>query len=323
MSELPEPLVPEDVDLRGYEFMPLYGHHLFGSDFNAGVSDAAWRAALTLWWKAWNQVPAASLPDDDVALCRLADLGRDVKEWKKLRADALHGFVKCSDGRLYHRKLSMWALEAWDRRVKERERKAKWRASRERDKDVPETGTNAGQQAGHMNGHRRDVPAEGKGSDSEAKRQGAIKTKVKGVADAAAPTPAPRNGAGSRLPEGWTLPDEWAQWAIAERGLSPEEVAEVADGFRDHWHGKAGADARKADWLATWRNWVRREERFDAQRSNGSGRSSGTWWASEEATNAKARELGLTARAGESWQQFRGRIQAALDAHDGRHGGTH
>src|SRR5690606_5110201 len=28
--------------------------------------------------------------------------------------------------------------------------------------------------------------------------------------------------------------------------------------FRDYWHGVAGAAARKADWPATWRNWIRR-----------------------------------------------------------------
>jgi hypothetical protein len=29
--------------------------------------------------------------------------------------------------------------------------------------------------------------------------------------------------------------------------------------FRDYWTGKAGKEARKADWGATWRNWCRRE----------------------------------------------------------------
>jgi hypothetical protein len=30
--------------------------------------------------------------------------------------------------------------------------------------------------------------------------------------------------------------------------------------FRDHWWGKAGKEGRKADWFATWRNWVRKED---------------------------------------------------------------
>lgn len=144
MSDLPEPFVPADVDLNGYGWMPFYGYRLFGSDFNSLCTDSEWRAGVTLWWAAWNQVPASSLPDDDRALCRLADLGRDVREWQKLRENALRGFVKCSDGRLYHKVLSELALVAWDKRVKERNKKAKWRAGHNRSEEVDGTGTDQG-----------------------------------------------------------------------------------------------------------------------------------------------------------------------------------
>lgn len=139
MTELPEPLTPPECDLRGLEYMPLLGQHLFGSEFNARASDSEWRAGLTLWWAAWCQVPAASLPDDDVALCRFADLGRDVKLWKKLKANALHGWIKCADGRLYHPTLAKQALLAWDKRKANKEdrsasaeRKAREREDRSR-----------------------------------------------------------------------------------------------------------------------------------------------------------------------------------------------
>lgn len=166
------PLLPPDVDLRGLDYMPLFGNHLFGSEFNAAASDSEWRAALTLWWAAWNQVPAGSLPDDDVALCRLADLGRDVKTWKKLRQRALHGFKRCDDGRLYHEFLCEQAMVAWEKRVKERERKAKWRAEQDAkkrsiDADVPvtkqgtETGTSASVDA--------TVRADGNGMDGNGR----------------------------------------------------------------------------------------------------------------------------------------------------------
>ena len=136
MTELPEPLTPAEADLQGYGFMPFYGHRLFGSDFNAKCNDAEWRAGVTLWWAAWNQVPAGSLPDDDAALCRLADLGRDIKTWCKLRLNALHGFIKCSDGRLYHKVLADLVNDAWDRRIADRDRKRK---SRGQDADVTRT----------------------------------------------------------------------------------------------------------------------------------------------------------------------------------------
>lgn len=130
MTDLPAPLTPPDCDLRGYDFMPLHGHRLFNSDFYYGVSAEAFRAGLRLWWAAWQQSPAASLPDDDTMLCRLADMGRDMKGWKALRAEALRGFVPCADGRLYHPVIAELALEAWQRRRRERDRKAAFRNAR-------------------------------------------------------------------------------------------------------------------------------------------------------------------------------------------------
>ncbi|CAO3358635.1 hypothetical protein [Azospirillum palustre] len=72
------------------------------------------------------------------------------------------------------------------------------------------------------------------------------------------PPPAePKPPKASRLDAGWTLPDEWRDWAT-EKGASPDAITREAEKFRDYWHAKAGADARKADWYATWRNWMRR-----------------------------------------------------------------
>lgn len=63
---------------------------------------------------------------------------------------------------------------------------------------------------------------------------------------------------GSRLPPDWSLPAEWWSWA-AEQGLSGDEIDAAADTFRDWWHSAPGQKGVKADWLATWRNWCRRE----------------------------------------------------------------
>lgn len=137
-DDLPQPLTPADCDLRGLEWMPLYGHRLFASDFDAHAGDAAFRAGLNLWWAAWNQVPAASLPDDDVAQCRLAGLGRDLKGWRAVREQALRGFVRCADGRLYHRALAPVALDSWEHRRKERARRKRWKEKAAKG-DVPES----------------------------------------------------------------------------------------------------------------------------------------------------------------------------------------
>lgn len=127
---LPAPLTPPDCDLRGYDFMPLFGHRLFRSDLYEQTDGEEFKCAVKLWWEAWNQCPAGSLPDDDAKLARLADLGRDVKTWRKIRESVLRGFVLCSDGRLYHKWLCEWALEAWQRRLRERAKKQKWRDGR-------------------------------------------------------------------------------------------------------------------------------------------------------------------------------------------------
>lgn len=207
-----QPLTPADCDLRGLDYMPLFGNHLFGSEFNAAATDAEWRAALTLWWAAWNQVPAGSLPNDDPALCRLADLGRDVKTWKKLRARAMHGFVECDDGRLYHEFICKQALVAWDKRVKERDRKSKWRAEQEakrqsKDADVPrdKTGTEQPQNA--------DVPADGKGRDGTGRDSDS-------VANATAGKPAVEK---PKSPEDMAKAELWqAAVSVLEAGGCPK-----------------------------------------------------------------------------------------------------
>lgn len=165
MSEsLPAPLVPAEVDLRGLEYMPLLGARLFGSDFHARATDAEWRAALTLWWAAWQQVPAGSLPDDDVILCRLAELGRDLKGWKKVKARALHGFERCSDGRLYHSVLCEQVAVAWDKRVKERQKKAAWRR-KQAGEDPGRNGSVPVDKTSQEPGRDGSVPADGTGRD--------------------------------------------------------------------------------------------------------------------------------------------------------------
>ncbi len=95
------PLVPEDVDLQDFAYMPLDVRRLRDSDLAAMETPESCWAAVLLWAASWHQVPAASLPDDDRVLSNLAGYGRVVSEWQKVKEGALRGWVKCSDGRLY------------------------------------------------------------------------------------------------------------------------------------------------------------------------------------------------------------------------------
>lgn len=130
MGDFPRPPTPADCDLRDFPSLPVDIVRLFGSNFHATAKDSEWRAGVTLWMKSFHQVPAASLPEDDAELTMLADLGRDQKTWKKLKAKALQGWFKCSDGRLYHKVVAEKALIAWIDKLVQRKSSAAGNAKR-------------------------------------------------------------------------------------------------------------------------------------------------------------------------------------------------
>lgn len=108
-----EPLTPPNCNLQDFPRMMIDIPRLRGSEFDSILDDGAWRAGLNLWLTSWHQVPAASLPQDDAALAKAAGLGRDVRTWRKVKAEALRGWQVCSDGLLYHPVVAEMALEAW------------------------------------------------------------------------------------------------------------------------------------------------------------------------------------------------------------------
>ena len=62
----------------------------------------------------------------------------------------------------------------------------------------------------------------------------------------------------TRLPENWFLPKDWGSWAL-EQGLTESEIRTEAECFADYWRSKGET---RADWQATWRNWIRRSKTF-------------------------------------------------------------
>lgn len=119
---LPAPLTSADCDLRDYPAMMLDVRRFRDSDLVAMEKPECVVAAVLLWGAAWHQVPAGSLPDEDKILAQLAGYGRVIAAWKKVRAGALRGFLKCSDGRLYHRTVAEAANAAWETKLRQRHR---------------------------------------------------------------------------------------------------------------------------------------------------------------------------------------------------------
>lgn len=167
LETLPAPLVPANVDLRGLGYV-LRVDRLLASELVALCSPEEGWAAFMLWCRAWQQVPAASLPNNESILASFSMAGR---RWQKVRAMALRGFVLCSDQRLYHRVLADEALEAWQRRLTFRERSEKAnKAKRLQQADLE------ADLVGFLEGHEgkeRGREGEGEGNYSETPVSGA------------------------------------------------------------------------------------------------------------------------------------------------------
>jgi len=141
------PVVPPDLDLRGFQYMPLDVVRLVDSDLVALSSGDEFKAAVILWCKSWHQVPASSLPDDDRLLAHLAGYGKDVKGWMKVKEVALRNFTKGPDGRLYHSVITEKAIEAGEAKKKQREKTAnatEARLQKQRQRDVQRDESNKG-----------------------------------------------------------------------------------------------------------------------------------------------------------------------------------
>lgn len=88
------------------------------------------------------------------------------------------------------------------------------------------------------------------------------------------------------------LPPEWRTFCEEQRpDLDPQTVWAT---FQDHWLSETGQKGRKANWFATWRNWVRREKR-ESTGSNGHVSSAAALF---ERHYAELVALNSTARAG-------------------------
>jgi hypothetical protein len=233
----------------------LNAERLMSSELLALNGNDVLGAAIMLWCRAWKQKPAASLPDDDRVNAAFARL--KVAKFRKVKEAVLRGFIKCSDGRLYHSYLAMVATNFYDRKLafrKKREAEARrlknWRDSkRETHIETPD--------------ETRFVAA---GNGKERERE--INTK-----DLPAGGPK-RTSRGSRLSADWR-PSE-RDWQEAIRSLGSGQADSELAKFRGYWPAQAGKNAVKLDWDATWRNWVRKAaERMpaDGKRTQADGAS--------------------------------------------------
>lgn len=270
MTDLPEPLTPADCDLTDFQYMELDVRKLRDSRFAAQVSGDGFRAAVLLWAAAWHQVPAGSLPDDDLELANLAGYGRFIKEWKKVRDEALYGFVKCRDGRLYHQTIAEKARAAWqgrleyayDKLVDRLRKENKKRAAEGREAvEVPDFETwNVARLTGipaERAATSKGIPAESKDDSSGIPTENALRGRGNGEGEDINPAASPAHDAPARVRDPrdrFQIEADWqpspnfpAQLVMA--GIVPENLLTVSNlaEFVSYWRAD-GAAKTHAQW---------------------------------------------------------------------------
>ena len=209
-------------------WMPFYvGDYLGDTQRLTTEQHGAYLLLMLDYWR--NGAP----PADDAVLQQITKLDR--AGWKKHR-DALARLFQIEDGHWHHKRI--------DKELANAEANAERRSSKAK--------AAAGARWGHATSNAPSMPQVmpvecPPPSPSPSKRP---PDKSGGAAQRA-----------NRLPEDFEVPEDWLEWAMADRDW-PREAAETeAATFVDHWHAKSGRDATKLDWQATWRNWVRNSRR--------------------------------------------------------------
>jgi Protein of unknown function (DUF1376) len=285
----PDPLVPAHVDLRDLDGFMLNTERLMTSEFFALSTGDEFKAGVALWCKAWKQMPCGSLPNDDKILASFSGANGN---WPNVKTMALRGWIECSDGRLYHRVLSLDVPKAYQKRMDYKklrdgnaERKERERAERKqmfqtlKDQGITPAWNITTSELRALVTRDGQTPVTppvtvtvtantGTGTGTKKKEQ-EDKNKIDSSEFETTSAPHPEKPAepvtpkaarktGTRWPANQPVPREWLLIGYEARvraKLPPINFDLAAVEFTNHWTGATGRAATSLDWLATWRNW--------------------------------------------------------------------
>jgi hypothetical protein len=172
----------------------------------------------------------------------------------------MRGFIKCSDGRLYHPVLGDLAVKAYQRKLAFQKKRAvdaqrlnNWR---ERQLGRPRNEADPSSEGRVETSHEKRFEthsetrfiADGNGKERERERERYLERPPSAASNA--------SKKGTRLSGDWQ-PTE-GDLADASNLLGARQAENELAKFRDYWPAQPGKGAIKLDWDATWRNWVRR-----------------------------------------------------------------
>ena len=212
--------------------MPLYvGDYLADTTHLTTTEHGTYLLLLLCMWRS-----GGSLPADDAKLARFAKLTK--AQWDRSKGVIL-GFFEIENGLLIHPRLS---------------------------KELTKH-TNAVEQRAiaSSNGGKAKALKDKELALAAAKLtacQPEPEPYIERTPTAIAAVPQPNAASGSRLPSGWTPDPE--SLSTENPDLAQAELAK----FRDYWSSSPGAQGRKADWQATWRNWLRRAAETHSSRNS-------------------------------------------------------
>ncbi|MBC3906224.1 DUF1376 domain-containing protein [Undibacterium sp. NL8W] len=319
--------------------MELDVRRLRDSRFAASADGEAFRAAILLWCAAWHQTPASSLPDDDIELANLAGYGRVVKEWRKVRAEALHGFIKCSDGRLYHPVIADKAVSAYAAKERhaygkfcDRMRKENVKRTHEKKPPVGIPSLEQWKSGAYPNGILPDsenippeskplstgIPAENplrgnrEGTEREQNGEGTINYSLPNGKGAEAPSPGL-----AKSPDQMTKTELWAvgKSILFEAGTPVAQCGTVVGKLCKDYGDEIVIEAlrtaavqRPVDPIAFLK--------ATCQTLVGERKRKTPWWTSDELILAEGSKHKLAPYPGENMATFKARVQAAIDGPD-------
>lgn len=138
--------LPDDVDVSDLPYFPMFDGRLRKS--RAWLKAKNWRDAdhdvsgpglafvlMNLWFRAFHEIPAGSIEDDDDILADAA--GVDIAYWRAVRPVVLDGWI-CISGRVWHPLISAIAWAVWRERLEVRFANARraWHAQSKRRSDA-------------------------------------------------------------------------------------------------------------------------------------------------------------------------------------------
>lgn len=216
-------------DVRSLPYMPLFVGRLLASDTWLLASGDEAKAAVTLWARSWQQVPAGTLPNDERILAALSGAGA---RWRKVRDVALRGFVLGADGRLHHQMIEEVADETLARFAGYQTRTAAATAARKAKREQRNVQRNV-----QRDERRDDLPREREEPPTVASQP----TGGKSVARERAPA-RPKAAGKTPLPANFAISDRVREWAASKGHSRLDERLE-------HFVGKARMNGyRYADW---------------------------------------------------------------------------